>query len=202
MIILFAYLFCLMLIFLYPSIMFNRSDTIENIKIYFINKDINKYSKIFINDKDYYIRKMIARKCSEKYLDILVNDEHNYVRQEVAERKINKYLDILVYNKDWIVRNEVARQGIDKYLDILIDDEDRNVKYSVADYGNLEHCKKLLQDKDEKVRNHAYNRIKEIEYNKLCQERNKERKLKQEALINNEINNKPKNKIIQYEIIQ
>lgn len=86
MIILFAYLFCLMLIFLYPSIIFHRNEMIENIKIYFINKDINKYSKIFINDKDYYIRKMIARKCSEKYLDILVNDEHNYVRQEVAER--------------------------------------------------------------------------------------------------------------------
>lgn len=84
-------------------------------------------------------------------------------------RKINKYLDILVYDKDWIVRNEVARQGIDKYLYILTDDEDRNVKYSVADYGNLEHCKKLLQDKDEKVRNHAYNRIKEIEYNELFQ---------------------------------
>ena len=83
---------------------------------------------------------------------------------------------------------------------------DRNVKYSVADYGNLEHCKKLLQDKDEKVRNHAYNRIKEIEYNELCQKRNKERELKREALINNEINdkpnNKPNNKIVKYEIVQ
>ena len=194
MIILFAYLFCLMLIFLYTSIMFNRNETIQNIKIYFINKDINKYSKIFINDKDYYIRKMIARKCSEKYLDILVNDEHNYVRQEVAKHGRNKDLDILVYDNDSRVRSAVADQGRRKDLDILINDNFWGVRWHIAKSGNLEHCQKLLHDECLVVRQDAYNRISEI--------RNHERELKREALINNEINDKPNNEIVKYEIVQ
>lgn len=179
-----------------PIICYNK-EILYEIKLYFAKKNFEKY----VHDKDWRIRAKVAEYCDEKYLDILVNDEEKCVRSRVVQRGIDKYLNILVYDESWIVRNRVAQQIIDKYLDILVDDESEDVRYSVADYGNLEHCKKLLQDKNEKVRNRAYNKIKEIEYSELCQKRNKERKLKQEALINNEINNKPNN-IIQYEIIQ
>lgn len=135
---------------------------------------------------------------------IYCNEEILYkLKLYFAKKKFEKY----VHDKDWCIRAKVAEYCDEKYLDILVDDESEDVRYSVADYGNLEHCKKLLQDKNEKVRNRAYNKIKEIEYNELCQERNNERELKREALINNEINDKPNNEKInnkkkQYEIIQ
>ena len=59
MIILFLYLVFIIFLFLSPSIIFDRNETIANIKIYFINKNVDKYSKIFINDENYYVREMI-----------------------------------------------------------------------------------------------------------------------------------------------
>ena len=210
-----------------PNISLNLNLNIkQHIKCYLINKNVDKYGELFINDKDlnvrykiaengnqkcldklvfdeyFEVRERVARRNINKYLDILVSDSSWSVRNEVVKQRNDKYLDILVYDEDWRIRHAVAKQGIKKYLDILINDENEDVRYEVVKYGNLEQCQKLLNDKCEKVRNYANDRTSELKYRELCEKKNKERKSKREALINNEINDKPNNKIVQYEIIQ
>ena len=137
---------------------------------------------------------MVVQHGRDKDLDILINDENYNVRKAVAEHGRDKDLDILVHDNDSRVRGAVADQGRKKDLDILLHDNFWGVRWHVAKNGNLEHCQKLLHDECICVEQDAYNRI--------CEIKNKERELKQKKLINNEINDKPNNKIVQYEIIQ
>lgn len=133
----------------------------------------------------------------DKDLDILINDEDYNVLKAVAEHGRDKDLDILVYDDDSRVRGAVAKQGRKKDLDILIHDNFWGVRWTIANNGGLEYCQELLHDECLWVRQDAYNRISEI--------RNHERELKRKELINNEINeinDKPNNKIVQYEIVQ
>ena len=76
----------------------------------------------------------------------------------------------------------------------MINDNFWGVRSTVARNGDLEHCQKLLHDECLWVRQDASERI--------CKIRNHKRELKQKELINNEIHDKPNNKIIQYEIVQ
>lgn len=164
----------------------------QHIKCYLINKNVDKYGELFINDKDlnvryeiaengnqkcldklvfdeyFEVRKRVARRNINKYLDILVSDSSWSVRNEVVKQCNDKYLDILVYDEDWRIRRAVAEKGIKKYLDILISDENRDVRYEVVKYGNLEQCQKLLNDECEKVRNYANDRTNELKYSELC----------------------------------
>ncbi|MCK9234786.1 MAG: hypothetical protein M0R77_00565 [Gammaproteobacteria bacterium] len=109
----------------------------------------------FINDENFYIRKLVAIYGNDKHRDALINDKSMDVRNSVAIYGNDSHRDILVKDKISFIREAVARHGNSSQHDILVKDEDWVVRVNVARFGSNSHRELLKNDTDLHVRNIA-----------------------------------------------
>ena len=114
---------------------------------------------ILVKDKDWKVRKEVAKYGRYKDLDILVNDEDDTVREIVTQQRRDKDLDILVNDENLYVRLAVAEIGRDKDLDILVRDKEIYVLREVLEHKrpqDIKILKEKIDNNDIYNDNHQY----------------------------------------------
>ena len=115
-----------------------------------------------LQDEDYYVRQVIARKLAPNLLEWIAGDPEPEVRRAVAQRAEKNVLLRMMTDKEPRVRVEVARRLSPEFLARMRADEDWRVRHEAAsriEDKNL--LAELAEDEDEMVRETARRRLED-----------------------------------------
>lgn len=128
-----------------------------------------------IKDKDWEVRKEVARHGRDKDLDVLVFDKSEMVRWIVACHGRPQDLDILVKDRDWQVRRAVAAHGRPNDLDILVRDSNEIIRVDIARQGRPCDLDILVKDENDMVKREVWKHGRACDLKILKRDKNKKK---------------------------